>query len=460
MGDTRATQLRVPSAHPRAVDDHVRAVTVRRDGPTGQPTMSPDERTPVPELHHRRRRVPRWPGCAPPRRSAAEGHTGTVVIVGDEPHPPYDRPPLSKQFLAGTWDSTAASTTTAGQARRARARVPPRTAGCRHSTPRAHAVDSTTGARSTTTAWSRHRRPGPALARHRGHGRACTRCGRSRTAMAIRADRAAAAEGARVVVVGAGFIGSEVAATCRGLGATVTVVEALPDPPRPGARRPRWAAACGASAPSITGSTLRTGVGVRALRPEAGRWRRRRSWTSPTAPARRRRGGRGDRRRARPPTGSRARGSTIDDGVVADATLFAADRGGGRRGRGPVVRPGAWARHVRVEHWTNAAEQGVAAARNLLAGSAAAVAPTSPCRSSGPTSTTTKIQVIGLPGPDDEVVVVDGSVGERQAGGPLPAGRPAPRRAGLQPAPPAHGLPPAAGRRCDRSTRRWPSPAA
>ena len=33
-----------------------------------------------------------------------EGHAGPVVIVGDELHAPYDRPPLSKQVLAGTWD--------------------------------------------------------------------------------------------------------------------------------------------------------------------------------------------------------------------------------------------------------------------------------------------------------------------------------------------------------------------
>ena len=33
-----------------------------------------------------------------------EGHTGPVIIVGDERHAPYDRPPLSKQLLAGTWD--------------------------------------------------------------------------------------------------------------------------------------------------------------------------------------------------------------------------------------------------------------------------------------------------------------------------------------------------------------------
>jgi hypothetical protein len=34
----------------------------------------------------------------------AEGFAGRVVIVGDEPYHPYDRPPLSKQVLAGTWD--------------------------------------------------------------------------------------------------------------------------------------------------------------------------------------------------------------------------------------------------------------------------------------------------------------------------------------------------------------------
>ena len=33
-----------------------------------------------------------------------EGHAGPVVIVGEELHAPYDRPPLSKQVLAGNWD--------------------------------------------------------------------------------------------------------------------------------------------------------------------------------------------------------------------------------------------------------------------------------------------------------------------------------------------------------------------
>lgn len=37
-----------------------------------------------------------------------EGFTGSLTVVGDEPHPPYDRPPLSKQVLLGM---SAADTT-------------------------------------------------------------------------------------------------------------------------------------------------------------------------------------------------------------------------------------------------------------------------------------------------------------------------------------------------------------
>ena len=32
------------------------------------------------------------------------GYDGTLMLIGDEPHHPYDRPPLSKQILAGTWE--------------------------------------------------------------------------------------------------------------------------------------------------------------------------------------------------------------------------------------------------------------------------------------------------------------------------------------------------------------------
>ena len=33
-----------------------------------------------------------------------EGFDGRIVAIGDEPHLPYDRPPLSKELLAGSWE--------------------------------------------------------------------------------------------------------------------------------------------------------------------------------------------------------------------------------------------------------------------------------------------------------------------------------------------------------------------
>jgi len=42
-------------------------------------------------------------GAAEAARSL--GHEGSILLVGDEPHEPYDRPPLSKQFLSGAWEA-------------------------------------------------------------------------------------------------------------------------------------------------------------------------------------------------------------------------------------------------------------------------------------------------------------------------------------------------------------------
>jgi NADPH-dependent 2,4-dienoyl-CoA reductase/sulfur reductase-like enzyme len=39
----------------------------------------------------------------------ARGFDGTITVVGEEPHAPYDRPPLSKQVLAGTWPAERAA---------------------------------------------------------------------------------------------------------------------------------------------------------------------------------------------------------------------------------------------------------------------------------------------------------------------------------------------------------------
>jgi len=177
--------------------------------------------------------------------------------------------------------------------------------------------------------------------------------------------------GPRVVVVGAGFIGSEVAATCRSRGLEVSIIEALPVP-----LMRAVGAAMGEVFASIHrdhGVTLRAGVGVTGF------------------------------------VGSgRVEAVLLDDGSAVAADVAAA--GDVARWHNPLF--GA---NMRVEHWTNASEQAAAAARNLLAWSAGRAAePFAPVPYFWSDQYGMKIQYIGSGGPDDEVVVVDGSVDERR----------------------------------------------
>src|SRR6476646_5322835 len=48
-------------------------------------------------------------GISTARSLRAEGFTGALTIVGAEPHRPYDRPPLSKEFLAGDLEEPSLS---------------------------------------------------------------------------------------------------------------------------------------------------------------------------------------------------------------------------------------------------------------------------------------------------------------------------------------------------------------
>ncbi len=158
-----------------------------------------------------------------------EGHRGPVIIVGDERHPPYDRPPLSKQLLAGAWDverihhHTPDKLDTLGLelllgVHADSLDVEARTVECDDGR-RLHydGLVVATGAR-----------PGPLPGTDGLAGvytlRTLDDC------LSIRSRLEPAGAGARLVVIGAGFIGSEVAATGHGLGAQVTVVEALPTP--------------------------------------------------------------------------------------------------------------------------------------------------------------------------------------------------------------------------------------
>jgi NADPH-dependent 2,4-dienoyl-CoA reductase/sulfur reductase-like enzyme len=335
----------------------------------------------------------------------AEGHTGPVVLIGAELHLPYDRPPLSKQFLAGTWGLD-----------RVQLRPSEKIAGLHldlrlgH---RAGALDvdghtleiddgSTVRFDGLVLATGAQPRPLPGASPPAGVHTLRT------LEDSIAIGDVVRREGARVVVVGAGFIGSEVAATCRGLGARVTVVEALAQP-LVRALGPEMGAACGALHLDHD-VDLRTGVGVTALRSDGSAAVQGVELDDGTVL---------DADLVVigigvVPTTAWLDGSglEISNGVVADATLHVAD---------DVVVAGDMARwfdeglgdHIRIEHWTNAAEQGVAAARNLLAGRADASAYV-PVPYFWSDQYDVKIQVIGHPDPDDEVVVVDGSVSERR----------------------------------------------
>jgi NADPH-dependent 2,4-dienoyl-CoA reductase/sulfur reductase-like enzyme len=216
-------------------------------------------------------------------------------------------------------------------------------------------------------------------------------------------DRLAA--GPRVVVVGAGFIGSEVAATCHGLGLQVTVVEAVPVP-MVRAVGEAVGRRC-ARLHTDHGVPLRLGVGVTGL---AGSTRVEAVLLADgtEVPAEVVVIGVGVAPATQWLAGS---GLDLGDGVHCDRWCRALAGGAAVTG---VVAAGDVARSdnplfgepIRVEHWTNAAEQGRAAALTLLHGEDAPLVDPVPYFWSDQYQT--KIQFVGRTGPD--VAVVDGSL--------------------------------------------------
>ncbi|MFD4601009.1 NAD(P)/FAD-dependent oxidoreductase [Streptomyces sp. NPDC058464] len=154
------------------------------------------------------------------------GWSGAITLVGDEPHMPYNRPPLSKEVLAGKapFESLAfrpRASMSDVEWRLGRTVV---TAALDERTVRLDDGTELSYDGLVVATGMRPRRlncPGPRAGRHT-----------VRTLDDAQGLRAALTRpGARVVVVGAGFIGCEVAATAVGLGvAEVTVVDPLPLP--------------------------------------------------------------------------------------------------------------------------------------------------------------------------------------------------------------------------------------
>ena len=221
------------------------------------------------------------------------------------------------------------------------------------------------------------------------------------------AIRDALANGARrVVVVGAGFIGAEVASTAIGRGAEVTMVEALEAP---------FGRVLGVEMGAVMadvhrrhGVDLRTGVGVDEVLGDD-RLAGVRLANGATLEADLLVVGIGVVPNTDWLEGS---GLTLDDGVVCDETCLAAPD---VAAAGDVAR---WANPrygevMRVEHWDNAVQQGVHAARRLLQSDEEAT-PYAPVPWFWTDQYDRKVQLAGRPHTDDEVRVVAGSTAEHR----------------------------------------------
>jgi NADPH-dependent 2,4-dienoyl-CoA reductase/sulfur reductase-like enzyme len=331
----------------------------------------------------------------------AGGFDGRIVVIGDEPHRPYDRPPLSKAFLAGDLEAADLGLTTAESL----AEVGPewllgqRAVSLDAATKTitlddgaevtADAVVIATGARARSL-------PGT-------NGLAGVHTLRTLDdALALRAELRGAE---RVVVVGGGFIGAEVAATARGTGRTVDVVEAMPLP-MVDALGPEMAKVVTALH-ADHGTTLHAGAPVHELVGRDHRVAGVRLVGGRELPADLVVVGIGVAPNVEWLAGS---GIAVDDGVLVDAygaTNVPGVYAAGDVARFPSARAGG---HVRVEHWTHARDQGTAVARTIL-GERAGYDPVQYVWSD---QYGVMIQFAGYAAPDAKVEIVEGDVAERR----------------------------------------------
>ncbi|MEY9968472.1 3-phenylpropionate/trans-cinnamate dioxygenase ferredoxin reductase subunit [Streptacidiphilus sp. MAP12-16] len=304
-------------------------------------------------------------GLSTVRALREQGYDGSITVVGEERHQPYDRPPLSKGFLKGELDADALALGSPDEYTDLAAQW---LLG-----ERALRLDA--AARSVTLAGGRELRSDAVVIATGASPRTIpgtdglTGVHTLRTlddAVALRADLLDGVP--RVVVIGAGFIGAEVASTAHALGLDVTVVEAAEVPLERALGRD-MGLVC-SSLHSDHGVRLLCGTGVSALIGHAGQPGERRVTGMRLADGRLLPAdvvvvGVG----VRPATDWLAgSGVAVEDGVVCDAGCGTSIPGVvavGDVARCPNPFTG---RHARIEHWTSATEQPRTAARTLLAG--------------------------------------------------------------------------------------------
>ncbi|TPJ30784.1 FAD-dependent oxidoreductase [Mesorhizobium sp. B2-7-2] len=286
------------------------------------------------------------------------GFEGPVTLVGDEPHLPYERPPLSKEAMTGEAPAIKAIATDALFAERAIRHI--------HSVRAvaidraAHVVQLSDGSSLPyeklllATGSVPRKLPMPGL------GGRCVYLRTFNDALAIRAHLSA---GNRVAIIGGGFIGLELAAAARKLGAAVTVIEAQPRILMRGV--PAEIAEIIHKAHEAEGVAIRTGQGIAAIDDDG-------KEVGITL---------ADGQRvvadlavigigAVPVTALAAEaGLAIDNGIAVDEQLRTADPdifAAGDCCSFPLAVYGG--RRVRLEAWRNAQEQGALAAKNILGG--------------------------------------------------------------------------------------------
>ncbi|MGV9736642.1 NAD(P)/FAD-dependent oxidoreductase [Rhodococcus aetherivorans] len=318
------------------------------------------------------------------------GFDGELVLIGDEPHLPYDRPPLSKDVVRGGTDDTTLRPREFFDDQRIELRLGVRVQALDAAARTVALSDGQSVGFDeliVATGLRPRRLPGTA-------GLAGVHVLRS--VDDSRALRAAVVPGGRALIVGAGFIGCEVAASLRAGGMDVVLVEPQPTP---------LASVLGERVGALVarlhtdeGVDVRAGVGVRALR--------------------------GD---------GRVTGAVLSDGTDLDVDLVVVgigsvpvtdwldgsgvrvDNGVVCDGVGRTSAPHVWAvgdvaawevsdgRCARLEHWTNAGEQAKVLAGALL-GSTVADAARVPYFWSDQYGV--KIQALGAVRADDTVHVV------------------------------------------------------
>ena len=333
-----------------------------------------------------------------------QGYEGRLVVIGDETHTPYDRPPLSKQYLCGDWDAERVTLPAAKDESldiewllgRVAVSLDAASRRIELSDGRSLEPDGiviATGARA-------RRMPGTD-----GMGGVFT----LRTLDDTQKLREALeAQPNRVVVVGAGFIGAEVAATCRQRGLDVTLVEPLEAPM---ARVLGPAIGCVfADIHRDQGVDVRLGVGVDHLEVGSdGRVARVHLTDGAVVDTQIVVVGIGVIPNTEWLEGS---GLRIDGGVVCDVTCHVAPH---------VVAAGdvaKWPNPVfddelmRIEHWDHAYGQGEHAARSLLAGDDAEPFASVPWFWSDQYDR--KLQLAGRVRADDRVEIVSGSLDDRR----------------------------------------------